>query len=157
MAENYTVVPGVLLSNTVKHCVKRVADRYYASTKKKIVVTSGTHGARGQAAALYNKLAAGDSLAMYKNQLAIKGVKSAYDNCIREKKSKTETVNYMEKVIKLQVNNSIFISEYLRDGVVDIRCRNMTYTEKEKFKQAAQGNAKSLILKATPPHFHLQF
>ena len=157
MAENYTVLPGVLLSRAVKSSVKKIADKYFASTKKKLVVTSGTRGTKSQAAAMYKKLAAGDDLSIYKNQTAIKEIKSAYNKGVKAKKSNSAIVGDMEKVIEAQIKKSIFISKHLREGAVDVRSRDMTSTDKEKFRQAAKGIAKSVILEVIPPHFHLQF
>lgn len=157
MAENYTVKPGVLLSHNVKASVKKIADKYYAGTRKKIVVTSGTRAAGSQATAMYNKLAGGDDLAVYKNQDAVKQIKKAYDDGITAKKSRRDIIAAMQKVIEAQIKKSVFISQHLREGAVDIRSRDMSQAEKDKFRQAAKGVAKKVILEATPPHFHLQF
>jgi len=42
-------------------------------------------------------------------------------------------------------------------GVIDIRNRNMTASDKTDFKKAASGVAIIIILESVPPHFHLQF
>ncbi len=85
MAENYTINPGVLLSHEIKVKVKKIADKYHLLTKKKIVVTSGTRTAKSQASAMYGKLAGGDVLTVYKNQIAAKEIKKVYTDGIKEK------------------------------------------------------------------------
>lgn len=60
MAEHYTLKAGVVLSITIKAKVKKIADKYYALTKKDIVVTSGARSSQSQASAMYGKLSGGD-------------------------------------------------------------------------------------------------
>ncbi len=88
MAENYELKPGVILSHHAKTKLKIIADKYYSLTKKKIVVTSGTRIAKSQAYAMYGKLAGGDKLTVYKNQVAALQIKKAYTGCSRIQKNK---------------------------------------------------------------------
>ena len=157
MGENYTLKSGVTLPNDIKAKVKKIADKYYSLTKKKIVVTSGTRTAKSQAEAMYGKLSGGDTLTVYKNQTAAKEIKKAYDDGVTAKKSKKEIINDIEKIIDGQIKNGTYISKHLKKGAVDIRSRDMSSGEKSKFKQAAKGIAIKVILETTPPHFHLQF
>jgi len=53
MAENHTLNSGITLSHDVKVKVKKIADKYYSLSKKKIVITSGTRTAASQAGAMH--------------------------------------------------------------------------------------------------------
>ncbi len=92
MAENYTLNSGVTLSHDVKVKVKKIADKYYSLSKKKIIITSGTRTAASQAGAMYGKLSGGDTLIVYKNQTAAKEIKKAYDDGVKSKKSKDDII-----------------------------------------------------------------
>lgn len=157
MAENYTLKPGVTLSSEIEAKVKQISDRYNALTGRTVVVTSGTRTARSQASAMYGKLAGGDDLSIYKNQTAAQEIRQAYDDGVVAGRTQDEVIEGMEKVIEAQISQQVYISMHLRQGAVDIRSRDMSNTEKEKFIQAATGIASSIILESTPPHFHLQF
>ena len=86
MAEHYKLELGVILSIEVKRKVKKIADKYYLFTGKDIVITSGTRTSLSQAEALYGKLAGGDKLAVYKDQLAAMEIKNVYEDAILAKK-----------------------------------------------------------------------
>ncbi len=109
MAENYSLKPGVILSHHAKTKLKIIADKYYSLTKNKIVVTSGTRTEKSQAYAMYGKLAGGDKLTVYKNQVAALQIKKAYDDAVESKKIKNEIISDIEKIIKGQVRNQIYI------------------------------------------------
>lgn len=155
MAEHYTLKPGVVLSIIIKAKVKKIADKYYALTKKDIVVTSGTRSSQSQASAMYGKLSGGDQLTVYSNQTAAKEIKKAYTDAVAAKKSKADTIAAMKTVIDAQIAKMIYISKHLKTGAVDVRSKNMTAAEKTHFKSAATGIATKIILETTPPHFHL--
>ena len=157
MSENYTSNPGITLPIGIKVKVKKIADEYYSLTKKKIVVTSGARTAKSQAEAMYGKLSGGDSLTIYKNQVAAKEIKKAYDDGSAAKKPKNEIISDIEKIIDSQIKKGVYISKHLKKGAVDIRSRDMSSDEKIKFKRVAKGIAVVVILETTPPHFHLQF
>jgi len=106
---------------------------------------------------MYGKLAGGDDLSIYKNQTAAQEIRQAYDDGVVAGRTQDEVIEGMEKVIEAQISQQVYISMHLRQGAVDIRSRDMSNTEKEKFIQAATGIASSIILESTPPHFHLQF
>jgi hypothetical protein len=157
MAENYTLKSGVIVSANIKAKIKKVADKYHKETSKKITVTSGTRTSQSQASAMYGKLSGGDKLTVYTNQSAAKKIKKAYDDGVKEKKSKSDIISDIKAVIDEQIKNGIYISKHLKKGAVDVRSRDMSNDEKEKFKKAAKGTATAVILETTPPHFHLQF
>ena len=107
MSENYTSNPGITLPIGIKVKVKKIADEYYSLTKKKIVVTSGARTAKSQAEAMYGKLSGGDSLTIYKNQIAAKEIKKAYDDGSAAKKQKNEIISDIEKTIDSQIKKRI--------------------------------------------------
>jgi hypothetical protein len=157
MAEHYKLELGVILSIDVKHKVKKIADKYYLSTGKDIVITSGTRTSLSQAEALYGKLEGGDKLTVYKDQSAAKEVKKVYEDAILAKKSRNQIIEDIKTVIDKQIRGHKYLSQHLKQGAVDIRSRDMTITEKNDLKKAATGVAAVVILETIPPHFHLQF
>ena len=157
MAEHYKLELGVILSIEVKRKVKKIADKYYLFTGKDIVITSGTRTSLSQAEALYGKLAGGDKLAVYKDQLAAKEIKKVYEDAILAKKSRAQIIEDIKAVVDGQIREHKFLSQHLKQGAVDIRSRDMTSTEKNGLKKAATGVAALVILETIPPHFHLQF
>ena len=157
MPEHYSLLSGVSLTVDVKAKVKKLADKYHSLTNKDIVVTSGTRTSQSQAEAMYEKLAGGDNLTLYKNQSAAQSVRKIYLDGIKAKKTKTDIISDLKAEIDSQIKNGIYISKHLKKGAVDIRSRDMSQSEKDNFKQAAKGIAVIIILETTPPHFHIQF
>ena len=157
MGENFSLESGVSLSIDVNKKVKKIADAYYLSTKKKIVVTSGIRSAQSQAEAMYTKLAGGDNLSIYADQNAAKKIKEIYERGVKEKKKKEALVKEMKEEIDRQIGKGVYLSKHLKKGAVDVRSRDMSSSEKEAFKKAAKDVADSVILEIIPPHFHLQF
>ena len=153
----YVLKSGVVLSSKILAKVKRIADKYYAKAKRKITVTSGTRSAKAQAKAMYGKLAAGGSMSIYKDKASAKDVKNAYSDGKKAEESKAQIVKRMAKVIEGQVKKGKYLSKHLRAGAIDVRSRDMSSKEKEYFRQAMKGVAKSFILEKKPPHWHLQF
>ena len=156
MPENYELKAGVNLSSTVKIKVKKIADAYHGATQKKITITSGTRSAASQAEAMYGKLAGGDQLTVYKDQVSAKEIKKAYDDGTAAKKSKADIVAAMKAVIETQIQKGKYISKHLRAGAVDVRSKDMTAADQQAFRKAATGVASKIILETTPPHWHLQ-
>jgi len=156
MAEHYTLKAGVIVSTDIKAKIKKIADKYYKSTSKEIVITSGTRESQSQAAAMYGKLSGGDALSIYKDQTSAKAIKKAYDDAVTAKKNKTQTISAIKMVIDEQIKKGTYISKHLKKGAIDVRSRDMSAGEKAKFKEAAKGIATSILLEVVPPHFHLQ-
>jgi hypothetical protein len=157
MAENYTLLPGVTLTDAIKAKIKTIADAYNKATKKTITVTSGTRTAASQAEAMYVKLEGGDKLTIYKDQVSAQEIKKAYDDGKAATKSKADIVKEMTSTIEAQIKKGKYISKHLKAGAVDVRSKDMSNSEKAEFKKAAAATALSVILETTPPHFHLQF
>ena len=157
MKEHYTTKTGVILEANIKLKVKKIADKYYSSTQKGIVITSGTRTSKSQAEAMNGKLVGGDKLAVYKNRVAAQEIKKSYDDAVTAKKLKPQVIQSIKSTIDSQILKKVYISKHLRKGAIDVRSRDMTPNEKIKFKTAALGVATKVILEVTPPHFHLQF
>lgn len=153
----YVLKSGVVLSSKIEAKVRRIADRYYAKANKKITLTSGTRSAKAQARAMYVKIAAGGSMSIYKDKASAKEVKKAYSDGKKAQENKGQIVKRMAKVIEGQVKKGKYLSRHLRAGAVDVRSRDMSSEEREFFRQAIKGVAKSFILEKKPPHWHLQF
>lgn len=156
MPEHYSLLDGVILSPDIEEKVKLLADRYHALTNKNIVITSGIRTSHSQARAMYEKLAGGDDLAVYKNQSAAQDIRRIYLDGTTSNKSKDAIITDIKAEIDTQIHNEIYISKHLRQGAIDIRSRDMSDSEKEKLKQAAEGIVETVILETTPPHFHVQ-
>ncbi|MGB8386208.1 MAG: hypothetical protein WCG47_34070 [Dermatophilaceae bacterium] len=147
-----------MLTPAVAKAVKALADKYFAATAKDIHVNSGTRTAAQQADAMYIKLAAGDALAEYINQLAVADIKKAYNDGVVSGKS-AAVITDMAKVIEAQIASGVYISKHLKAGAVDIRIVGMTTADKAAFKQAVkdEGSFEDPPLEeAVPPHWHLQ-
>ena len=159
MAEKYTLLSGVTLSVAVKKKVKEIADDYNSLSGKTITITSGTRTAESQAAAMYGKLAGGDTLSVYRDQTSAQAIRKVYDDGIAATPPKARDVIISEIKTKIdgQIVTKKFISKHLKQGAVDVRSRNMTLEDKKHFKTAAKKVATTVILETTPPHFHLQF
>ena len=155
----YELKSGVILSAKIEAKVRRIADRYYAKAKRKITVTSGTRSAKAQARAMYVKIAAGGSMSIYRRRTRARAeeVKKAYLEGKKAQENKSQIVKRMTKVIEDQVKKGIYLSRHLRAGAIDVRSRDMSSEEREYFRQAIKGVAKSFILERKPPHWHLQF
>ena len=157
MKEHYTTKTCVILEANIKLKVKKIADKYYSSTQKGIVITGGTRTSKSQAEAMYGKLVGSDKLAVYKNRVAAQEIKKSYDDAVTAKKLKPQVIQSIKSTIDSQILKKVYISKHLRKGAIDVRSRDMTPNEKIKFKTAALGVATKVILEVTPPHFHLQF
>lgn len=147
----------MVLSSEVEKKVDLIAKKFYATTKKNIHITSGTRTPARQAAAMYNKLAQGDRLTIYRNQKAAQQIRKAYDSAKRSGNSRKEIISAMTEVISLQTKAGVFISKHLKAGAVDVQSKTMSPDEKAAFQEAAKETATSVLLETLPPHFHLQF
>jgi len=156
MPEHYQLLDKVILSPENEAKVKRLADAFHAATQRDIVVTSGLRSARSQAVAMYDKLAGGDDLAIYRQQGAAQAIRQCYTDGRQQHQSRDSIVAVMEAEIEQQISLGIYLSAHLRNGAVDIRSRDMTDSEKQAFMAIAGQMAESVILESIPPHFHVQ-
>ncbi len=153
----YQVLPDVNLPTKVEDHIRVVAEKYHKATGKNLVVTSGTRDAASQAEVIYEKLIAGDDIVkLYKAKNAAIELKRIYDEGKAAKNDRASIVEDMAAAIRGQVKKGVFISAHLRAGAADVRSTDMTTTDKRRFVEATEVGGLSVMLEATPPHFHLQ-
>lgn len=153
----FEILDNVSLSNKVEEKLSSVADKFHKKTGKTFVVTSGTRDPDNQALLIYVKLEAGeDLLKLYKDKSAVMELVRIYESGREEKKSKSSTVARIAATIRAQIKRGIYISAHLRAGAADVRSSSMSPEEKRTFADLARDAGLSVMLEATPPHFHLQ-
>jgi len=153
----FEALEDVSLSTKIEEKLNAVAERFRKRTGKTFVVTSGTRDPDTQAQLIYVKLQAGeDLLRLYKDRVAVLELKRIYDSGRYEKRSKSSIVGQLASAIRGQIKRGIFISAHLRSGAADVRSTNMSDAEKRAFSDIARDTGLSVMLEATPPHFHLQ-
>jgi hypothetical protein len=153
----YEVLPDVNLPSKVEDHIRVVAEKYHKATGKSLVVTSGTRDAAAQAEVIYDKLVAGDDIVkLYKAKNAALELKRIYDDGKSAKIDRGAIVDGMADAIRGQVKRGVFISAHLRAGAADVRSSDMTTSDKRRFVEATEVGGLSVMLEATPPHFHLQ-
>lgn len=156
--KRYSVVPGVTLPPVVKEKVNRIAEIYWRRTGKDLVITSGTRDAAAQAEAMHELFRLGaDVTTLYRNKVALKEIKRAYDETRATARPTAAVVAAMAEVIKRQMDRGVFISAHLRAGAVDIRNRDMSVTEKRALVSAvSEVGGVTALEESRPPHYHLQ-
>jgi len=154
---HYSLNNGVILPATIKQKVSQIADRYYLATGKDILITSGRRSYLGQAIAMYNNRIDGGRFERYKAKEIIDILENIFKRGRANKKSKSEIVQEMEKVISTYAKRGIYISKHIIDGAVDVQSKFMTSAQKEAFRIAATGIATTILLETVRPHWHLQF
>jgi hypothetical protein len=147
---------SVILTPEGERMAREIADAYFKETGKDIVITDGTRTATDQAARFYDKLQAGESMSIYKNQDAAKEIEDAYTRSIQARKGSAEVIQEMSKVIQAQVDKGVYISRHLESRGFDVRFSDMTQSQKDSFKKAAR-----LVIGTDPvvenDHFHIQY
>jgi len=157
MPEHYSTKGSVKVPVGIKSQLKTIADAYYTSTKKDVVVTSGKRTEKSQAEALYTRFNKGGDVKDYIAQKEAKAVKKAYDDAVKLKKKKPDIIDEMEKILKAQIKNRKYLSKHLSSKALDIRKKNMSKAEQKAFLKACKATAKKCLVEGTPEHFHLQF
>lgn len=119
--ENYTVLPNILMTESLQKKVEKVAAIYFEKKKTKLVVTSGYRPSERQAPAIYDKIiieSEADVRKLYNNKLAIDEILAAYRT---NKSNRQKAVDAMMETINKQVRRGVYISSHLRSNAVDIR------------------------------------
>lgn len=153
------LLPTVEIRAPIRERLERIASRYFRATGRRVVVTSGTRGPHGQAAAMFGKLARGSNLVrLYRNRRAARAIQNAYRSGRRLKRSRAEIVGAMAGVITNQVDQGVYISKHLLSGAVDVRSRNLSRADRRALRQAVAAERGVRVLEEhKPPHFHLSF
>jgi hypothetical protein len=153
----FEALEDVSLSSKVEDKLNALAERFRKKTGKTFVVTSGTRDPDAQAQLIYVKLQGGeDLLKLYKDRAAVLELKRIYDAGREERLSRSSVVTQLASTIRAQMKRGVFISAHLRSGAADVRSTNMSDLEKRAFSDIARDHGLSVMLEATPPHFHLQ-
>lgn len=139
--------------------LKRIASRYYAATRKRLIVTGGTRTPIRQARLMYNKLKHGDDiLALYENKQAATEVRDAYRDAVAAKLGRKRIIQALKDVIDAQVARGVYVSKHLQSGAVDVRSRDMSDDLVQALKQAVKQEPGVKLMderNGPEPHFHL--
>ncbi|MBK6518849.1 MAG: hypothetical protein IPG04_33080 [Polyangiaceae bacterium] len=153
----FEALDDVSLSSKVEERLNAIAEKFNKRTGKTFVVTSGTRDPESQAELIYSKLAAGEDLTkLYKDKSAVGELVKVFDAARSEKKTRASTVALLASAIRGQMKRGIYISAHLKAGAADVRSTTMSPSEKRLFAEIARDVGWSVIIEATPPHFHLQ-
>ncbi|HKC62156.1 MAG TPA: hypothetical protein VKB86_00895, partial [Pyrinomonadaceae bacterium] len=132
-----------------------IAQDFFDSTGKELTITDGTRTTEDQAERMYDKLASGKGVGIYKDQEAAGEIKDAYDQGVEDGKSKDEIIEDMKNVIDNQVSNGTYISNHLNERAFDVRSSGMTAAEIEAFRSAVEANGGKVINEGD--HLHVQY
>lgn len=119
--ENYTVLPGILMTKPLQKKLEKVANLYFEAKKSKLVVTSGYRPPERQAPAMYDKIVnegEGAVRRLYKNKAAIDEILASYR---ANKSSRDKAVAAITETINRQMKRGVFISNHLLSNALDIR------------------------------------
>lgn len=86
---------------------------------------------------MYTKFLQGGSYTIYKSYSAAKEVYDIYSNAATGA-DKNKVITDMETKITEQIGNQNHISKHLKSGAIDIRSRDMSANEKDKFKKSCK-------------------
>lgn len=141
--------------------LKRIASRYFAATRRQLVVTGGTRTPLRQAQLMYDKLKRGDDIiALYENKAAAVEVRDAHRDAAARKLGRKRTIKAMKDVIDAQVARGVYVSKHLLSGAVDVRSRDMSDELVQALKSAIKQEPGVRMMDerdGPEPHFHLTF
>jgi hypothetical protein len=146
---------SVNLAPDTQKKASEIAQDFFDSTGKEIVITDGTRTTEDQAERMYDKLASGKGVGIYKDKDAANEIKDAYDAAVDEGKTKAEIVESMKNVIDNQVSKDTYISNHLRDQAFDVRSSGMSPAEIQAFRSAVEANGGTVINEGD--HLHVQY
>ncbi len=148
---------GIELNDLIRDRVSAVAAIYHAKTKRTLEVTSGYRSPSRQAAAMYGKLVAGGSLAIYKNQALVAPLMKAYREGRKKRWQRERIIAAMASVLADQVERGHYLSRHMRGRAFDLRSSGMTGRQREALRAAiAEVGGMRVIYESKPPHFHVE-
>ena len=148
---------GIELNDLIRDRVSAVAAIYYAKTKRTLEVTSGYRSPSRQADAMYGKLVAGGSLAIYKNQALVAPLMKAYREGRKKRWKRDRIVAAMAAVLADQVERGHYLSRHMRGRAFDLRSSGMSGRQREALRAAiAEVGGMRVIYESKPPHFHVE-
>lgn len=153
----WRALDGVELNDVLRARISEVAAIYHAKTRRTLEITSGYRSPHRQATALYNKLAVGGSLAIYKNQSLVEPLRKAYRDGRKKRWKKERIIAAMADVLEDQVGRGIYLSRHMRGRAFDIRSSGLSARQRSALRAAiAEVGGMRLIYESKPPHFHIE-
>ncbi len=156
----YTLQPGVEVPAPVLPRLETLAAMYHAKTGKSLVITDGTRSPAIQAAMMLRNLERGDDVVRnYANKSAAAAVQAVWRAAKGEGIGEEEVLARITEVIAAQVAVKDYVSKHLREGAVDVRCSDMSGSERAVFKKVARKLEIAVVdeSRTATPHFHLNF
>lgn len=155
--ETWRARGDIELNPILRDKIGEIAARYYAKTKRVLEITSGYRSPSRQAGAMYTKLAAGGSLAIYKNQSLVQPLYKAYREGRKKRWKKDRIVAAMAAVLASQVERGIYLSRHMKGRAFDVRSVGMSGRQRAALRAAiAEVGGLRLLYESKPPHFHIE-
>ena len=140
--------------------LERVAARYHAATRARLVVTGGYRSPRRQAELMASKLAEGEDIAaLYAEKGAAAEIRDAYLAGALRKQPRAQLVEIVLGVIDAQIARGVFVSLHLQGKAADVRSRGMTAAQIDALKSAIEAEPGTVMVDerdGESPHFHLK-
>jgi hypothetical protein len=146
---------SVTLSDAMRQKADAIARQFHDGTGKSLVVNSGLRTPAGQARAMYEKFAQGDT-ATYTGPSG-REVRAIYDAALGAKKGRGEAEASMAAKIAEQLANGRPVSKHLLNRGIDFRTWGMTEPEVKLLQDAIRQNAGESLYEGKPPHLHASF
>ena len=148
---------NIELTPELRTAIDAVARVYREKTKRRLEVTSGYRPAPRQAAAMYAKLKAGGSLAIYRNRRLVDPIIAAYREGRRKKWKREKVIAAMTEVLTAQVARGEHISRHLEGRAFDVRSVGLSKGQRAALMAAlAEVGGMRVIHESKPPHYHIE-
>lgn len=139
--------------------VRRIARRYHAATKKRLIVTGGRRSPLRQAQLMFDKLKKGEDVGrLYENRKAAGEIADAYRATRDRGASRAATLRAMRDVITAQVARGDLVSRHLSAHAIDVRSRDLGRAQIEAFHDAVAAEPGVRLVDerdGAEPHFHV--
>ncbi len=150
--------PGVRVEGPTASRLRRIAERYFRTTGRRLTVTSGTRTPLEQAEAMSAKVRFGGSLGIYKNRDVVRALRNAAKQARRAGLGRSGAVKAMAEIIEAELRRGNPISRHLVRGAVDLRTIGLSTSDRHALRAAiAAEPGVSFLVERRPPHLHLSF
>ncbi len=153
------VARDLRLDDTASERLERIAQRYFAATRRRLVVTGGTRTPERQAELMLEKLAHGDDLvALYENKAAVTEIRNIYRDSAGTRQPKKQIVRAVRDAIVAQMDKGIYVSRHLKAGAADVRSRDFKAAQEAAFRAAVADEPGVVLVDeraSAEPHLHL--
>lgn len=153
------VARDLRLDDTASERLERIAQRYFAATRRRLVVTGGTRTPERQAELMLEKLAHGDDLvALYENKAAVTEIRNLYRESAGTRQPKKQLVRAVRDAILAQMDKGIYVSRHLKAGAADVRSRDFKAAQEAAFRAAVADEPGVVLVDeraSAEPHLHL--